>query len=102
VLDVCDGGRVRQHVRAQALGAHSVGIDSYAEFFLEAGVPKGVFNVVQGDKVVVDALIEHPDVVALSSLGSTPVAEYIHSESAKRGKRVHKGDNRSLSVAFEP
>jgi malonate-semialdehyde dehydrogenase (acetylating) / methylmalonate-semialdehyde dehydrogenase len=60
----------------------------YAELFLEAGVPKGVFNVVQGDKVAVDALIEHPDVVALSSVGSTPVAEYIHSESAKRGKRV--------------
>jgi malonate-semialdehyde dehydrogenase (acetylating)/methylmalonate-semialdehyde dehydrogenase len=60
----------------------------YAELFLEAGVPKGVFNVVQGDKVTVDALIEHPDVVALSSVGSTPVAEYIHSESAKRGKRV--------------
>ena len=60
----------------------------YAELFIEAGVPKGVFNVVQGDKVAVDALIEHPDVVALSSVGSTPVAEYIHSESAKRGKRV--------------
>ena len=60
----------------------------YAELFLEAGVPKGVFNVVHGDKVAVDALIEHPDVVALSSVGSTPVAEYIHSESAKRGKRV--------------
>ena len=51
-------------------------------------MPKGVFNVVHGDKVAVDALIEHPDVVALSSVGSTPVAEYIYSESAKRGKRV--------------
>jgi malonate-semialdehyde dehydrogenase (acetylating) / methylmalonate-semialdehyde dehydrogenase len=43
-----------------------------AELFLETGVPKGVFNVVHGDKVAVDALIEHPDVVALSSVGSTP------------------------------
>ena len=51
-------------------------------------MPNGVFNVVHGDKAVVDALIEHPDVVALSFVGSTPVAEYIYSESAKRGKRV--------------
>ena len=59
-----------------------------AELFLEAGVPKGVFNVVQGDKVAVDALIEHPDVVAISAVASTPVAEYIYAEGAKRGKRV--------------
>ncbi|GAB2919881.1 CoA-acylating methylmalonate-semialdehyde dehydrogenase [Paraburkholderia jirisanensis] len=59
-----------------------------AELFMEAGFPKGVFNVVHGDKSVVDALIEHPDVAAISVVGSTPVAEYIYSESAKRGKRV--------------
>ncbi|MFM0509071.1 CoA-acylating methylmalonate-semialdehyde dehydrogenase [Paraburkholderia sp. RL17-373-BIF-A] len=59
-----------------------------AELFIEAGFPKGVFNVVHGDKSVVDALIEHPDVAAISVVGSTPVAEYIYSESAKRGKRV--------------
>ena len=59
-----------------------------AELFMEAGFPKGVFNVVHGDKSVVDALIEHPDVAAISVVGSTPVAEYIHSESAKHGKRV--------------
>ena len=59
-----------------------------AELFIEAGVPKGVFNVVHGDKVAVDALIQHPDVAAVSVVGSTPVAEYIYSESAKRGKRV--------------
>ncbi|MBB6188701.1 CoA-acylating methylmalonate-semialdehyde dehydrogenase [Rhodanobacter sp. MP7CTX1] len=59
-----------------------------AELFIEAGVPKGVFNVVHGDKVAVDALIEHPDVAAVSVVGSTPVAEYIYSESAKHGKRV--------------
>jgi malonate-semialdehyde dehydrogenase (acetylating)/methylmalonate-semialdehyde dehydrogenase len=59
-----------------------------AELFIEAGVPKGVFNVVHGDKVAVDALIQHPDVAAVSVVGSTPVAEYIYGESAKHGKRV--------------
>lgn len=59
-----------------------------ADLFKQAGLPDGVFNVVQGDKEAVDALIAHPDVEALSFVGSTPIAEYIHSESAKRGKRV--------------
>jgi malonate-semialdehyde dehydrogenase (acetylating) / methylmalonate-semialdehyde dehydrogenase len=59
-----------------------------AELFIEAGFPKGVFNVVHGDKSTVDALIEHPDVAAISAVASTPVAEYIYAESAKRGKRV--------------
>ena len=59
-----------------------------AELLKEAGLPDGVFNVVHGDKEAVDALIEHPDVAALSFVGSTPIAHYIHSESAKRGKRV--------------
>ncbi len=59
-----------------------------AELFLEAGFPKGVFNVVHGDKGAVDALIQHPDVAAISVVGSTPVAEYIYSESARHGKRV--------------
>jgi len=59
-----------------------------AELFIEAGFPKGVFNVVHGSKAVVDALIEHPDVVAMSVVASTPVAEYIYRETAKRGKRV--------------
>jgi len=59
-----------------------------AELLKEAGLPDGVFNVVNGDKVAVDALIEHPDVAALSFVGSTPIAEYIHGEASKRGKRV--------------
>jgi malonate-semialdehyde dehydrogenase (acetylating)/methylmalonate-semialdehyde dehydrogenase len=59
-----------------------------AELFIEAGVPKGVFNVVHGGKAVVDVLMEHPDVAAISVVGSTPVAEYIYTESAKHGKRV--------------
>jgi malonate-semialdehyde dehydrogenase (acetylating)/methylmalonate-semialdehyde dehydrogenase len=59
-----------------------------AELFIEAGFPKGVFNVVHGDKETVDALIAHPDVAALSVVSSTPVAEYIYTEGAKHGKRV--------------
>ena len=59
-----------------------------AELLHEAGLPDGVFNVVQGDKEAVDALIAHPDVEALSFVGSTPIAEYIHTESSRRGKRV--------------
>lgn len=59
-----------------------------AELLTEAGLPPGVFNVVQGDKQAVDALIAHPDVEALSFVGSTPIAEYIYSEGTRRGKRV--------------
>jgi malonate-semialdehyde dehydrogenase (acetylating)/methylmalonate-semialdehyde dehydrogenase len=59
-----------------------------AELFIEAGFPKGVFNVVHGSKAVVDTLLQHPDVVAMSVVASTPVAEYIYSETARRGKRV--------------
>ncbi|MFP3891731.1 CoA-acylating methylmalonate-semialdehyde dehydrogenase [uncultured Ralstonia sp.] len=59
-----------------------------AELFIEAGFPRGVSNVLHGSKDVVDALIRHPDVAAISAVASTPVAEYIYSEAAKRGKRV--------------
>jgi len=54
----------------------------------EAGLPEGVFNVVQGDKVAVDALIEHRDVKAVSFVGSTPIAHYIQERCAHFGKRV--------------
>jgi malonate-semialdehyde dehydrogenase (acetylating)/methylmalonate-semialdehyde dehydrogenase len=59
-----------------------------AELLKEAGLPDGVFNVVQGDKEAVDALIAHPLIDALSFVGSTPIAEYIYTEGARRGKRV--------------
>jgi malonate-semialdehyde dehydrogenase (acetylating) / methylmalonate-semialdehyde dehydrogenase len=59
-----------------------------AELLTAAGLPDGVFNVVQGDKEAVDALIDHPVVEALSFVGSTPIAEYIHTEGSRRGKRV--------------
>jgi len=59
-----------------------------AELLKEAGLPDGVFNVVQGDKVVVDALLVHPDVKAVSFVGSTPIAQYIYETGAHHGKRV--------------
>ena len=59
-----------------------------AELLKQAGLPDGVFNVVQGDKVAVDALLEHPDVKALSFVGSTPIAHYIYETGARHGKRV--------------
>lgn len=59
-----------------------------AELFQEAGLPDGVFNVLNGDKVAVDAIIEHPDVAAISFVGSTPIARYIYENATKHGKRV--------------
>jgi malonate-semialdehyde dehydrogenase (acetylating)/methylmalonate-semialdehyde dehydrogenase len=59
-----------------------------AELLRQAGLPDGVFNVVQGDKVAVGALIEHPDIKAISFVGSTPIAQQIHERSAHFGKRV--------------
>ncbi len=59
-----------------------------AELWAEAGLPEGVFNVVHGDKEAVDALLEHPDVAAVSFVGSTPIAKYIHTKATENGKRV--------------
>ncbi|MCC5900898.1 MAG: CoA-acylating methylmalonate-semialdehyde dehydrogenase [Halomonas sp.] len=59
-----------------------------AELLKQAGLPDGVFNVVQGDKDSVEALIDHPDVKALSFVGSTPIANLIYERGAKHGKRV--------------
>lgn len=59
-----------------------------AKLLTEAGLPDGVFNVVQGDKAAVDALLQHPDIEAISFVGSTPIAEYIHQQATSRGKRV--------------
>ena len=59
-----------------------------AELAKEAGFPDGVLNVVNGDKVSVDAILDHPDISAVSFVGSTPIAEYIYSNAAANGKRV--------------
>ena len=60
----------------------------HARLLQEAGLPDGVFNVVQGDKLAVDALLDHPDIQALSFVGSTPIAEYIYARGTASGKRV--------------
>jgi malonate-semialdehyde dehydrogenase (acetylating)/methylmalonate-semialdehyde dehydrogenase len=59
-----------------------------ARLLKEAGLPDGVFNVVQGDKIAVDALLAHPQVDAVSFVGSTPIAKYIHDTATANGKRV--------------
>ena len=59
-----------------------------AELFSEAGLPDGVLNVVNGDKEVVDAILEHKDISAVSFVGSTPIAKYIYENAAKNEKRV--------------
>ncbi|MFF2808586.1 CoA-acylating methylmalonate-semialdehyde dehydrogenase [Streptomyces sp. NPDC058000] len=59
-----------------------------AELAAEAGLPDGVLNIVNGDKVAVDALLTHPDVAAVSFVGSTPIARYIHTTGTANGKRV--------------
>ncbi|MGW9380297.1 CoA-acylating methylmalonate-semialdehyde dehydrogenase [Streptomyces albidoflavus] len=59
-----------------------------AELFSEAGLPDGVLNVVNGDKPAVDRLLEHPDVAAVSFVGSTPIARHIHATASANGKRV--------------
>ncbi len=59
-----------------------------AELLQQAGLPDGVFNVVQGDKEAVDAILEHPGIDAVSFVGSTPIAEYIHRTGTLHGKRV--------------
>ena len=59
-----------------------------AQLLKEAGVPDGVFNVVHGDKVAVDRILEHPDIMAVSFVGSTPIARYIYETGTKHGKRV--------------
>ncbi len=59
-----------------------------AELLRKSGLPEGVFNVIQGDKVAVDRLLEHPDVKAISFVGSTPVARSIYETATRHGKRV--------------
>ncbi|MBV8257918.1 MAG: CoA-acylating methylmalonate-semialdehyde dehydrogenase, partial [Actinobacteria bacterium] len=58
-----------------------------AELLKEAGLPDGVFNVVMGDKVAVDAVLEHPDIAAVSFVGSTPIAKYVYETATANGKR---------------
>ena len=87
-VDVRDRDRDRQHVRPQAVGEGPSAAKFMAELLAEAGVPDGVFNVIHGDKVAVDAILAHPDIAAVSFVGSTPIARYIYETGTKAGKRV--------------
>lgn len=60
-----------------------------AELLIQAGLPKGVFNIVNGDKVAVDALLHHPDIQTMTAVASTPVAKYIYQTAIANGKRAH-------------
>ncbi len=62
--------------------------DLVAQLYTEAGLPDGVFNVVHGDKEAVDAILDHPDIAAVSFEGSTPIARYVHERASQAGKRV--------------
>ncbi len=59
-----------------------------AELMAEAGLPEGVFSVIQGDKVAVDRILDHPEIKAVSFVGSTPIAKYIYETGTRNGKRV--------------
>ena len=59
-----------------------------ADLLRQSGLPDGVFNVVHGDKVAVDRLLEHPDIAAVSFVGSTPIAKYVYETGTRNGKRV--------------
>ena len=72
-----------------------------AELMIEAGLPAGVLNVVNGDKVAVDALLDDPDVKAIGFVGSTPIAEYIYGRGAARGKRVHAFGGAKQVIAWD-
>jgi malonate-semialdehyde dehydrogenase (acetylating) / methylmalonate-semialdehyde dehydrogenase len=62
--------------------------NAMARLYAEAGLPDGVFNVVHGDKVAVDAILDHPGIAAVSFVGSTPIARYVHQRASEQGKRV--------------
>ena len=72
-----------------------------AELFARAGLPEGVLNVLQGDRAAVTRLIEHPDVAALSFVGSTPVARSIYKEGSSHGKRVLTNHETTTTVYHE-
>ncbi len=60
-----------------------------AELMIEAGLPPGILNVVNGDKVAVDAILDNPDIEAVGFVGSTPIAEYVYTRATQHGKRAH-------------
>lgn len=86
-MDVPDCAGHRQHIRAEAVGKRSSLALALAKLLKDAGLPDGVFNVVQGDKESVDVLLTDPRVQAVSFVGSTPIAQYIYETASAHGKR---------------
>ncbi len=88
-MDVPAGHRLREHLRPQAQREDPPSAAyRLAELAAEAGLPDGVLNVVNGDRTAVDRLLSHPDVAAVSFVGSTPIARHVQAEATAHGKRV--------------
>jgi malonate-semialdehyde dehydrogenase (acetylating) / methylmalonate-semialdehyde dehydrogenase len=87
-VDAVDRHRLRQYVCPQAIREGPLRQPPLAQLAKEAGVPDGVLNLVHGDKVAVDRLLEHPNIKAVSFVGSTPVARHIYETATRNGKRV--------------
>jgi malonate-semialdehyde dehydrogenase (acetylating)/methylmalonate-semialdehyde dehydrogenase len=77
-------------------------VNRLGEYLIEAGLPPGVFNIVHGDKIAVDALLTHPQVAAISFVGSTAVAQYVYETGAKHGKRVQAAGGAKNHLVIMP
>jgi malonate-semialdehyde dehydrogenase (acetylating)/methylmalonate-semialdehyde dehydrogenase len=82
------GHRLRQRLHPEALRARSGVPMRLAELMIEAGLPAGILNVVNGDKEAVDAILDDPDIKAVGFVGSTPIAQYIYERGCANGKRA--------------
>ena len=94
---VCGNTFILKPSEKKPLSANRLG-----ELILEAGFPDGVFNIIHGDKICVDALLTHPDVAAISFVGSTPVAKYIYEMGTKHGKRVQSAGGAKNHLVVMP
>ncbi len=79
-----------------------LGVDRLGNLFLEAGFPSGVLNIVHGGRSTVDALINHPEIAAVSFVGSAPVAKYVHRTAASHGKRVQAAGGAKNYIVVMP
>ena len=94
---VCGNTFVLKPSEKTPLSANLIG-----ELLAEAGLPDGVFNIVHGDKECVDTLLTHPDVAAISFVGSTPIAKYIYETGTQHGKRVQSAGGAKNHLVIMP